>query len=207
VEPVPDEDRDDRNDRYRKYIDAASVLGQITRARAEEMVRDMLSGSEEQRAHVQQRMDDLIDRSRRMTEGLIDLVRGEVTHQLRELGLDPEELARQAADILRKYAGAPVSRRRGRGRGTAPAGTASPPGTKGGPAAAKPAKRAAGKKAPGKKAAGKKAAAETSGTRKASAKTAAAKTAAANKTAPAKKTAAARVTAKKGAKRAAESTR
>jgi polyhydroxyalkanoate synthesis regulator phasin len=131
------------NEGYRRYIEAAAALGQITRARAEEIVRQMASGGEMQREQAQQWVDDLIDRSRRATEDVFDFVRSEITKQLDTLGLDPEQLAHQAAEILRRSAEA--------GRRT-PRGAGSWVGAK---AAAK--KAAAGAKAAATKAAAKKA--------------------------------------------------
>ncbi len=98
------------NEGYRRYIEAAAALGQITRARAEEIVRQMASGGEMQREQAQQWVDDLIDRSRRATEDVFDFVRSEVTKQLDALGLDPEQLAHQAAEILRRSAKAAATK-------------------------------------------------------------------------------------------------
>lgn len=92
------------NDRYRRYIEAAAVLGQISRARAEEIAKELMSGGDASREHAQQWIDDLIERSRKVTEDLIDVVRAEVTTQLAALGLDPDDLARHAADLLRRSA-------------------------------------------------------------------------------------------------------
>ena len=173
------------NDGYRRYIEAATVLGQITRARAEEIVREMMSGGEMQRAQAQQWVDDLIERSRKATEDLFDIIRTEVTNQLGALGLDPDDLARQAADILRRSAEA--GRRATQGaspwgsRNTPPGSSAknAPEPKKGAPpnkAAAKKSgtQKAAAKKAPAAKKAGgpaKKApSAKKSGTQKAAAK-------------------------------------
>lgn len=154
------------NEGYRRYIEAAAVLGQITRARAEEIVREMMSGSEVPRSQAQEWVDDLIERSRKATEGLLEMVRSEVANQMQAVGLDPDDLARQAADILRRSADA--GRRAMKDASAAASGAAK--GTKkkkaekgkaaGKKAAAKAAKKApSGKKAPAAtKAAGKKAA-------------------------------------------------
>ena len=132
------------NDGYRRYIEAASVLGQITRARTEEIVRELMSGGDVQREHAQQWVDDLVERSRKATEELFDVVRAEVTNQMTALGLDPDDLARQAADILRRSAKA--GRRVVRDM-TPGSGAAKRAGAK------KAAKKAPAKKAPAKKAA------------------------------------------------------
>lgn len=160
-----------REDGYRRYFEAAAVLGQITRARAEELVRELMSSRDVGRAQAQEWVDELMDRSRKAAQDLLDLVRTEVTNQLQTLGLDPDDLARQAADILRRSAKA------GRQAVTDVA--------KGGDR-----KKASAKKASAKKAATKKSPAKKSGGEKASAKKAA-------KKAPAKKAPAKKSTAKK----------
>jgi polyhydroxyalkanoate synthesis regulator phasin len=161
-----------RNDGYRKYLEAAAVLGEITRARAEELVRELMGTGGAQRAQAQQWVDELVGRSRRAAEDILELVRAEVSNQMQALGLDPEELARQAAEILRRsvWAGRrtdeDASRTTGaakRGPATKAPATARPatkaPATKA-PATARPATKAPTKKAPTKKATAKKATAK-----------------------------------------------
>jgi polyhydroxyalkanoate synthesis regulator phasin len=155
-------------------------LTQLTRARAEELVQELVKNGEVQRKEAQAKVDDLIERSRKGTEALLSLVHAEVSHQLSSLGIGSlDDLARQVASLL------------GRGPSTKPAQKA---GTKAAPAkktAAKKtaAKKAAAKKAPAKKATAKKTAAKKSATKKAPAKKSAAKKAGAKKAA-AKKSAA-----------------
>lgn len=91
-------------DGYRRYLDAAAVLGHVTRARAEEIVREMMGGAEVPRAQAQQWVDEIVERGKKATEELVEIVRSEVSNQLEALGLDPDELARNAADILRRSA-------------------------------------------------------------------------------------------------------
>ena len=154
------------NDGYRRYVEAAAVLGQITRARAEEIMREMMSGGDVSRAQAQEWVDDMVDRSRKATEGLVDMIRSEVANQMEALGIDPEKLARQAADILRRSAEAgrrvmqdvsqPRAGSSGAGHAGAPATT-----TAGAGATRRPAKKAAPAKegAPAKKGASAKKAA------------------------------------------------
>ena len=141
-----------RNDGYRKYLEAAAVLGEITRARAEELVRELMGTGGAQRAQAQQWVDELVGRSRRAAEDILELVRAEVSNQMQALGLDPEELARQAAEILRRsvWAGRRTDEDASRTTGAA----------KRGPATKAPATKAPTKKAPTKKATAKKATAK-----------------------------------------------
>ena len=189
-----------RNDRYRRYLDAAAVLGQITRARAEELMKDLMGSGDDQRVQAQQWVDELVDRGRDAAGDLVDVVRAEVSKQLQGLGLDPEELARQAADVMRRSAAAgrrvvhDVASGAGTGART-PGGRAGGEGTE---STAKPAAttraaatkaatttKATTTKAPAKKVAATKAAATT--TKAVAAKKATAKKAAATKAATAKK--------------------
>ena len=163
------------NDPFRRYIDAGAALTQLTRARAEELVQELVKNGEVQRKEAQAKVDDLIERSRKSTEAVLSLVHAEVSNQLSSLGIGSlDDLARQVASLL------------GRGTSARPAKKA---GTKAAPARKAAAKKAAGKKAAGKKSAAKKAAAKKSPAKKSPAKKAAAKKSAAKK-APAKKAAA-----------------
>ncbi len=161
-----------RNDGYRKYLEAAAVLGEITRARAEELVRELMGTGGAQRAQAQQWVDELVGRSRRAAEDILELVRAEVSNQMQALGLDPEELARQAAEILRRsvWAGRRTDEDASRTTGAAKRGPATArPATKA-PATARPATKAPTKKAPTKKAPTKKAPTKKATAKKATAK-------------------------------------
>lgn len=200
------------NDGYRRYVEAAAVLGQITRARAEEIMREIMSGGDVSRAQAQEWVDDMVDRSRKATESIVDMIRSEVANQMTALGIDPEDLARQAADILRRSADAGrrvmqdmSQSRAARGPSrpgsatTAPRSTAATvhAPTKKAPAKKAPPKKAPAHKAPGTTTASTKAAPKKAAPKKAApAKSAAPKKAAAKGSAG-KKTAAARPTAKK----------
>jgi polyhydroxyalkanoate synthesis regulator phasin len=164
-----------RGDGFRKYVEAGAVLGHVTRARAEEIVRELVNAGEVQRDQAQHWVDDLVERSRKATDGLVDVVRHEVSNQLSSLGIKSvDDLAHQVADILHRSAQA--GRSATSGATTRAAKTAQ--------SAKKVATRVTGRKA----AKGRKSApAKKAATKKAPAKTAAAK---ATKKAPAKKAAA-----------------
>jgi polyhydroxyalkanoate synthesis regulator phasin len=158
------------NDPFRRYIDAGAALTQLTRARAEELVQELVKNGEIQRKEAQTKVDDLIERSRKSTEALLSLVHTEVSNQLSSLGIGSlDDLARQVASLL------------GRATSTNPARKA---GTKKAPATKTAAKKTSAKKAPAKKAAAKKAPAKKAPAKKAAAKKAPAKKAAAKKSAP-----------------------
>jgi len=144
------------NDGLRRYIEAGMALTQITRARAEELVQDLIRTGELERNRAQDWIEDLVRASRERSESLVATVRGEVRQQLREFGFtNIDDLAKKVAEVLARSSAAA---RKATGRAAAATG----------------AKRAA-KKAPVKTAGAKKAPAKTAGAKKAPAKKAGAK--------------------------------
>ena len=53
------------NERIRKYLDAASVLGQVTRGRAEEIVRELVNAGDIPRGQAQEWVDTMVEQARR----------------------------------------------------------------------------------------------------------------------------------------------
>src|SRR5271156_2868636 len=93
------------NERIRKYLDAGSVLGQVSRGRAEEIVRELVNAGDIQRGQAQEWVDSLVDRSRKSSEQILELVRHEVATQLSKIdGGSLESLANQVAEVLKKSA-------------------------------------------------------------------------------------------------------
>ena len=93
------------NERIRKYLDAGTVLGQVSRGRAEEIVRELVNAGDIQRSQAQEWVDNLVERSRKSSEQVLELVRHEVATQLEKI--DPkslESLANQVAEVLKKSA-------------------------------------------------------------------------------------------------------
>ncbi|MHB1517003.1 MAG: histone H1-like repetitive region-containing protein [Acidimicrobiales bacterium] len=152
-------------DGFQRYLEAGIAFTNMTRARAEELVNELIQSGEIQGKDARVWVDDIVARSRKSRETLLEQVRNEVGRQL-DGNLDV--LAEKVASLLNRTAdaGRAATRRASRG----------------------PAKKAAAKKAPAKKAAAKKAAAKKAPAKKAAAKKAPAKKAAAKK-APAKKAA------------------
>jgi polyhydroxyalkanoate synthesis regulator phasin len=142
-------------DPFQKYLDAGIAFTNMTRAKAEELVQELVRSGEFQGSDARAWVDDLVERSRKGREALLAQVRHEVSRQLESVGITSlEDLAKQVATLL--------------GR-SAEAGRAATTGKK---AAGK---KAAGKKSPAKKSAGKKTAAKKAAAKKSPAKTAAAK--------------------------------
>ncbi|HSZ36452.1 MAG TPA: hypothetical protein VK773_05115 [Acidimicrobiales bacterium] len=95
------------NERIRKYLDAGSVFGQVTRGRAEEIVRELVNAGDIQRSQTQEWVDTLVDRSRKSSDQIIDMVRHEVAAQLSRVdGKAIENLSKRVADVLKKSADA-----------------------------------------------------------------------------------------------------
>ncbi|MCU1353327.1 MAG: hypothetical protein JWM05_2536 [Acidimicrobiales bacterium] len=127
----------------KRYLDAGMAFTQLTQARAESIVKDLVKAGEVQTEQAQTAVAELVERSRKNTEKLLDQVRKEVRDQVSNLGLATKsDIARIERQIAALRA----------------------------PAAKAPAKKAAARKAPAKKAPAKKAAAKKAAARKAPAK-------------------------------------
>jgi len=95
------------NDGLRRYVDAATALTQITRSRAEELVRELIKTGELERHRAQDWVETLVKASRDRSEALVDTVRGEVRQQLKELGFtNVDDLAKKVAEILSRSSAA-----------------------------------------------------------------------------------------------------
>lgn len=154
------------NDGLRRYIEAATALTQITRSRAEELVRELIKAGELERHRAQDWVEELVKVSRERSEALVATVHGEVRQQLKESGFtNVDDLAKKVADVLARSqaAGRKVTHRSAK--------KAKKPGAKKSSAKKSGAKKAAAKKTAAKKSgATKTAARKASGTKKAGAK-------------------------------------
>lgn len=91
-----------QNDRIRRYVDAGAAFTQITRKRAEGIVKDLVKTGEIQRDQAQERVDELVERSRRNTEAMVGLIRKEVAAQFGVLGIaTKQDIARLEARIAK----------------------------------------------------------------------------------------------------------
>jgi polyhydroxyalkanoate synthesis regulator phasin len=99
-------------DALRKYLEAGMAFTQTTRARAEEIVGNLVRAGELQTEQTQQQVQDLVDRSRENTERVVSAVREEVVSQLSSLGFaTKKDLARleRKVDALKGSSGAKAS--------------------------------------------------------------------------------------------------
>ena len=101
----------------RRYLDAGMAFTQLTRARAEAIVKDLVKAGELQREQTQDALEDLLERSRKNTDQLREIVRKEIRQQLAAIGLATKD---DIARLERKLSGG------GGAKKAAPAKKASP---------------------------------------------------------------------------------
>ena len=65
-------------DLLKRYLDAGTTFTQLTEKKAKAIVKDLVKAGEVQTKDTGRRVEELLDRSRKNTEGLRDLVRAEV---------------------------------------------------------------------------------------------------------------------------------
>ncbi len=94
----------------RKYMEAA--VEKLTPAKAQEMARSLLQGQDQRREQVQKVAQDLMDWSNQTRERMSELVRREVTRQLKAMGVaskeDLESLSARVRDLERAARTRPV---------------------------------------------------------------------------------------------------
>ncbi len=73
-------------DPLRKYVEAGIAFTQLTKARAEAIVRELVKAGDVHREQAQDSVEELLDRSRKSTEGIAWLVRREIEKQLSSMG-------------------------------------------------------------------------------------------------------------------------
>jgi polyhydroxyalkanoate synthesis regulator phasin len=133
----------EQNEVIRRYLDLGASFTHVTRERAEELMRELVRLGELQREQAQGWVDDVLDRSRKNTEALLDLIREEVSRQLSSMSLvTKDDVSRLVTRLT------PAAARKG------PAKKATKKSTKKAPAKKAPAAKA--KKVPAKKATAKK---------------------------------------------------
>ncbi|HVF75469.1 MAG TPA: hypothetical protein VM938_10510 [Acidimicrobiales bacterium] len=141
-----------QNDMLKRYLDAGIAFTNMSRKRAEGIVNDLVKAGDINRDQAQERIEELVDRSRRNTEALVDRMRKEISDQLSAMGLatkaDIERIEQRLAKLTAKPTTGPA------------ASTPAPSAAKKAAAAPKKAAAAAPKKATAKKAAPAKKAAK-----------------------------------------------
>ncbi len=150
-----------QNDVLKRYIDTGLALTAMTQARAEALVKDLVKAGEVQADQAREAVTDLLERSRKSSERLLETVRKEVKQQITSLGLVSKADLDKAEQRISNLLGAATGPVRKAAKAPAKAAAKKPAATKApakSPAAKKPtAKKAPAKKAPAKTAAKKQA--------------------------------------------------
>ena len=76
-----------QNDTWKRYLDAGMAFTQMTRDRAEALVKAFVENGEVQREQASEWVEDLVERSRKNTEAIVELVRTEIRSQLKAMGV------------------------------------------------------------------------------------------------------------------------
>jgi polyhydroxyalkanoate synthesis regulator phasin len=148
-----------QTDMLKRYLDAGVAFTQMTQQRAEEIVRELVRAGEVQTGQAQERVEEILERSRENTDRLLGMIRDEIRTQIANLGLVPkselDDVRRELNELRARQAatGTAAAKAATTAKKTAPAKAA---------AAKAPAKKAAGATKAAGKTAGKKAAAKKS---------------------------------------------
>jgi polyhydroxyalkanoate synthesis regulator phasin len=93
-----------QNDILKRYLDAGLEFAALTQARAEELVKDLVKAGEVQADQARETVAELLERSRKSSEKLIETVRTEVRSQITNLGLasqaDLDRIEQRIASLL-----------------------------------------------------------------------------------------------------------
>ncbi len=93
-------------DDVQNYLDAGVAFATMTRARAEELVAELVKNGVFPGGDARAKVDELIERSRKSSEQVVAQVRSEVTKQLGVLGIASlEDLVREAVTVIGRSTG------------------------------------------------------------------------------------------------------
>ena len=94
------------SDALSRYIEAAAGVTQVTKARAEQIVKQLTKQTQAISGPASGLVEDLLERSRENREALSALVRTETDRAIKAMGLatrgDVDRLQRQVADLKRR---------------------------------------------------------------------------------------------------------
>ena len=144
-------------DKLRKYLDAGMEFTELTRKRAESMVKDLVRAGEVGRNEAAARVEELLERSRASSESLLKVIRREIDERVAHLNLATrDEINALAARVGVSVPGArtpkpaPAKAAAKAPAATAPVAPRKPAATKA-PATKAPATKATARKAPARK--------------------------------------------------------
>ena len=95
-----------QNPLIKRYLDAGIAFTQMTQARAEAIVKDLVKAGEVQAAKTEELVNQILERSRKNTDRLLEIVRKEVRDQVASLGLaTKDDIARLEKQIAGRSTG------------------------------------------------------------------------------------------------------
>lgn len=80
-----------QNSPFRRYLEAGMQFTQMTQRRAEGIVRDLVRAGEVQAEQAQAAVAELVERSRKNSDRLVDQIRREIKAQLSNLGVATQD--------------------------------------------------------------------------------------------------------------------
>jgi len=90
-----------RMDEFRRYIEAASSLREITRSKAEALVKELAASGEIERAHTKEWVDTLVKESKKRSDFVVDQIRREINRQISDIkNQTTEEAVRRVLKIV-----------------------------------------------------------------------------------------------------------
>ena len=102
------------SDPWKRYLDAGMEITNLTRRRAEKIVKEFVKEGTVRGEQAQERVEELLDRSRKASEQLLGVVRTEVTRQMQSLGLvEPAKTVTSRAKAPAKKAGSAAKKSAG----------------------------------------------------------------------------------------------
>jgi polyhydroxyalkanoate synthesis regulator phasin len=168
-----------QNDLLKRYLDAGIAFTAMTQARAEAIVKDFHRAGEVQADQMRDLVNELVDRSRRNSDRLVETIRTEVRDQIKALNVATRSELERLEQRIASATGR--SSARSAKKSTAKKSAAKKSTAKKSAAKKSTAKRSTAKKSAAKKSAAKKSTAKRSTAKKSAAKKSAAKKSAAKK--------------------------
>ena len=93
------------NDALNRYIEAAAGITQLTKTRAQQIVKQLMQQTEIVSGPATELVDDLVDRSRQNREAIAAIVRAETNRAIKAMGLatrsEVDRLQRQVTELRR----------------------------------------------------------------------------------------------------------
>jgi polyhydroxyalkanoate synthesis regulator phasin len=104
------------DDVLKRYLDAGLAFTALTQARAEALVKDLVKAGEVQAEQARDAVTELLERSRKNSEQLLEMIRKEVREQVTKLGLvsqaDMDKLEQRLASLFGGGAPAPTPKKK-----------------------------------------------------------------------------------------------